>query len=473
MKSIRQYLKRRIIFGVIPILAICNLSLALIIRNLDIAEFDEALEVKAQTLATLLFYDENGPHVNVQDEYMPEFSKRESGEFYQLARLDGTILERSQNLQDERLPVFPMHLDVHKFVNTRLAGKRRIRMVQMVFTVPPQYELVATGALAGTEEAKILLGVAYSRKDLDYLLYYMYTLLTVTSLAIFALLYFWIERTLTKGIAPIARLNDQLKNIHPGTLEKRVRLPQVPEELHLTTRALNELLESLHRAFQREQRFSSDVAHELRTPVAEMRLACEIGTKWMNDSAMVQRRFSEIQESAQQMEAKVNALLALGRLERERKGMRQLEGFPLAAGVEENWRKLTHIRNPLNLRLKSSLPENLSVQTDPTKLNMILTNLLENALAYSRTDSTVSITGGTDAYNRPWLAIQNKPAHLEEEDVPHLFERFWRKDAARTDGHHAGLGLSIVQALAGLLDIQLETSLDTEDDFSIRMTFPN
>lgn len=97
-------------------------------------------------------------------------------------------------------------------------------------------------------------------------------------------------------------------------------------------------------------------------------------------------------------------------------------------------------------------------------------NLLSNAVAYSPPQSEIRCiaTGDGDTVH---LTICNPTEDLTPEDIPHLFERFWRKDPARTIGEHTGLGLSVVKALSEVLHLDVHATLDTKH-FAITMSLP-
>jgi signal transduction histidine kinase len=108
------------------------------------------------------------------------------------------------------------------------------------------------------------------------------------------------------------------------------------------------------------------------------------------------------------------------------------------------------------------------VTTDREKLNRILVNLFSNAVAYSPVGSEVRCTAC--AAGRGFvLSVSNPTDALEPDDLPRVFDRFWRKDAARAEARHAGLGLSLVAAFCKLLGIAVEARLNPGKIFEIRL----
>ncbi|MCB1055202.1 MAG: two-component sensor histidine kinase, partial [Acidobacteria bacterium] len=109
------------------------------------------------------------------------------------------------------------------------------------------------------------------------------------------------------------------------------------------------------------------------------------------------------------------------------------------------------------------------VESDRGKLELILTNLVSNAVAYSPPGAVVETRIGRSD-GEVVVAIANPAPDLEDADLPHLFERFWRKDQARTGGQHVGLGLTLVKSSADLLGLELGVELTP--DRRLRFVLP-
>jgi signal transduction histidine kinase len=120
------------------------------------------------------------------------------------------------------------------------------------------------------------------------------------------------------------------------------------------------------------------------------------------------------------------------------------------------------------LSVRFDLPETAAVRTDEAFLAAVLSNLLSNAVEYAPEGSTVrcSVSGSGD---RLQADVENDAPELVEEDLEHLFEPFWRKDAARSDGGHSGVGLAIAAAYAKLLGAELAASLVGEGRLRMRV----
>ena len=106
------------------------------------------------------------------------------------------------------------------------------------------------------------------------------------------------------------------------------------------------------------------------------------------------------------------------------------------------------------------------LETDGEKLHLILSNVLSNAVAYSQRGATIGCSFGSRS-GRIALTVSNHARDLDIDDLPDMFDRFWRKDSVRRGGHHLGLGLTIVRSLAELLGFEIETVLAGDGLFEL------
>ncbi len=326
----------------------------------------------------------------------------------------------------------------------------------------PAEEDSLRAVLASEGHVDLVLMVGRPRVDLDE------TLSTIAlGLLLFALLVplaaaLCIQWSVSRGLRPLNRLTEETDAISPRQLSYRYSTEDLPKELRPLALRLNELLSTLQAAFQRERRFTADVAHELRTPIAELRSLAEVGLDWEPADGSPHEFFQDADAIARRMQNLVNTLLALVR---SQSGMRlpALQRVDLGALVATTWQQHRAVADERGVRAELALPEQVEVTSDSTLLGSLLGNLCGNAAAYTDAGGTVEIAveGGT-------VTIANTCSSLSADDLQHLCEPFWRKDAARTDGSHCGLGLALAHAHARLLGCELELSL-AEGAFRARL----
>jgi two-component system sensor histidine kinase QseC len=249
--------------------------------------------------------------------------------------------------------------------------------------------------------------------------------------------------TVRRGLRPLLKFGAAACQPHEA-----LQLPpqQLPQELIPFAEALNDALARLQAGMERERRFSRDVAHELRTPLAEMRAAVELASR----DAAVPASLQGVTQAIDRMQRCIDSLLAVSSYESglARPELEPLDLVPMlrrAAGDDA--------------RVQARLPVEAWVQSDPALLERIVDNLMLNALEYAPADGAVHVelAGDTGAWI---LRIGNAAPDLDESDLAHLGQRFWRKSPAREAGSHGGLGLALAGTLAGVLGLRLTFQLE-------------
>ncbi len=486
MKSIRRELTNRLLGGTALLLIVASAFLSIAVHSRIVGEFDRALESKALALIALTSRELNYIEVDYSEDEMPELENEEDLAYFQVFFEDGTLIASSEDMEDELLPVDWGESNGFFFRNFKLPDNRRGRLVQIGFV--PRFdkedeslplekviddedmdELFEIPEGIDPTSARINLVVARNRERLDQLIIFLYgTLVAVDTLLLLGI-YLVTKTSIRKGLEPIDLLNSQIQKIAPEDADQRIVLENPPKELQTILNALNQLLDNIQDAFARERRFSSAVAHELRTPVAELRMSCETGQRWPDDEESVKRLFKDNHEIALHMERIVSNLLQLTRCH-NKTSIVDLEEFCVGSLVRECWKRTSDVASRKELRLDDRINPAEKVISDKAKLEIILQNIIDNAVSYSVTGSVV-VFSSTNEDGTLTLVFENETNNIEEKDLEHLFERFWRKDPARSADSHTGLGLALVKALAELLNIEARIALPVANKFQVKLTF--
>jgi len=273
---------------------------------------------------------------------------------------------------------------------------------------------------------------------------------------------------LRRELAPLDHLAEQTQHIDADSLSARFLTAGLPGELAPITTRLNDLLERLQKAFDRERQFSADLAHELRTPLAELRSLAELALKWPD--ARDADFDGHVLAIALRMELMVTRLLAIVRSEHGQFSV-SCEPVCVSALVSAVCQPLQVKAAARRLAIEVDVPAAFEIHSDPVVLRSIMTNLVENAVEYSSPGGTVRIHSDAQE-GRFNLAVTNPVEQLEAADLPNLGDRFWRKDAARSSRDHSGLGLSVVRALAAALGCNLRATLDDSAGLSMTVSGP-
>jgi signal transduction histidine kinase len=415
-------------------------------RDAAVDQFDIALFARALAISTLTAPEPDGVRVTFTDRFMRGFDDHKPSDFFEIWNDSGRPLARSESLGESDLP------------RPRSFNKDPVTWSERVPTGHSGRAIAFSFApkIPGSREVGklVYLMVVSDSTELDDDLRRL-VLIALASGAVLLGATFWlIPRTLSKGLEPLERLGERAATIDSRSLGSRFSVDDLPEELRPIAGRLNDLLMRIEQSFERERRFSADLAHELRTPLSELRALVECSLKWPETRDPNEDR--EILEISSQIEAIVSHLLALARSDGGQLPVR-LENVALDKITADRWKRIAPRATSRGLSTILNLNE-VTASADPSLLRSILDNLLENAADYSSAPGQVIVNirqeGGSAI-----LTVENTCQELTEEDVSQLFERFWRKETARSDGRHVGLGLSLARAFAEAMGWQLTASL--------------
>jgi len=478
MTSLRGRLSAYLLLGVGGLLVATGLVLSLVISHWQEGELEATLLAKARVLETLTKLRPGHVELDFTDAVMPEFQAPENPEYFELWLGDGSVLERSGSLRsgekNQDLVRDVLQTSEVRFQDLDLPDGRPGRLVQINFEprVDQQaglLEEMAPKTSSRSRRHSVNLVVAKSREDLDTRLRNFHLALVCAIPLLLGAIAVLVNISLRIGLRPLDEVTLQVQGLDARTLDARLRISSPPAELLPVIDQLNALLERLQQAFDRERRLSSNVAHELRTPIAELRSLAEVGSHWPDKREMVLQFFDDVHAISLQMEKTVSHLLALARFDSGLEIARKTQ-VHLEAVVDTAWRHQAREAAKKNIVLALDVPPSLTLRTDPDKLELMLLNLLGNAVGYSPPGSTIRCFAQAQ-HQGITLTVANPTVHLQQTDLPMLFDRFWQKDPARTGGKHTGLGLALVRAFAELLEIEIAVHLDGAGCLHFKLLF--
>ncbi|EDY17592.1 integral membrane sensor signal transduction histidine kinase [Chthoniobacter flavus Ellin428] len=468
MRSIRRQITRSLLFGFIILMGLTGSAVYLSARYWLTAEFDHTLSATARSFAMLTRFDDNKVKIDFENELMPEFDRANGSAFFQLRVAGGKTIRRSRSLHESELPERFGETDRPSFWNLTLPSGRAGRAIGIHFVPKPAEEDDENVTPVGIPAVTIV--VARDRTDLDRSLRWLGALLAGVGCIALGGVLFIVHRAVTRGLIPLADLGERSSQIGSHTLHTRFPVESMPSELAPICARLNDLLARLDRAFERERRFGADVAHELRTPLAELRSLAEVAQRWPDPNSETAGFFRDTLDIARQMESLVLALLAIARCEEGRQPIRRT-AVEMPSLIREIWGRFAPMARDKDLKIAIEVERGGILRTDPELLRIALANLFSNAVEHAPAGGTVSIAMDVDEKGVR-LTIANTVSDLQPEDVSHLFDRFWRKDSARTDGNHAGLGLSITRELTTLIGVELSAKMPSPEWVEFSLQFP-
>jgi two-component system sensor histidine kinase QseC len=467
MRTIRQQLTRKLLGAVLLILLGGLTALYFGAREAATDQFDRTIYAKGAAISTLVFQTKEGFRFEFTDRFMKGFEDYETKDFFQLWTSDGREIARSESLvKGQDLPRRTGTIEHPAEWNFTLPNGRPGRAIGYSFR--PK---ASDRSLRG-QETELLLVVASDREELEETLMELLAISGGWCLLLIGVTVWVIPRVLRSELLPLDQLGEQAARIDADSLSTRFGANDLPQELRPIAEKLNDAFARLQRSFERERRFSADLAHELRTPLAELRSMAECAIKWpeSRDPTLDQ----EVVAIARQMEQIVTNILALVRGEQGQLQAR-LERTPVAPLITQTWKRYSHRAAERNIRTQVALDDDDGL-VDPILLRSILDNLFDNAVDYAPAGGVIEIAASR-VEGKLAIIIANTAADLEPGDVPKMFDRFWRKEASRSGGLHVGLGLSLSKAYAEAMHWSLTATLEPDRRLIFRLketgtTFP-
>ena len=250
---------------------------------------------------------------------------------------------------------------------------------------------------------------------------------------------------ISRTLRPIRAIISTAEKISTGDLSERIYTQDTASELGQLAGVLNSTFSRLEAAFTRQARFTADAAHELRTPLAVMLTHTQNSLADDDLSDEHREAFGACQRAAQRMRRLTESLLTLARLESgENPAARK--SCDLAPVVHDAIELLRPLADRESVTLISEISAS-QCQGNAEQLSQVVTNLVSNAIFYNRPggEVRVSLANQTDGTR---LTVSDTGQGILETDLPHIFERFYRADRARSGAAgNVGLGLSISQAI--------------------------
>jgi two-component system OmpR family sensor kinase len=249
----------------------------------------------------------------------------------------------------------------------------------------------------------------------------------------------------TQAIRPVRVIGATAERIAAGRLSERIPVAETESELGQLAGVLNATFARLESAFTRQEQFTADASHELRTPVSVILSQTQSILAREREPAEYRAALEACQRSAQRMRRLLESLLELARLDGgESVAIR--EPVDLTRLTHESLDQVRSLGDSRAIRWRLELAP-VSGRGDPGQLGQVWLNLLTNAVQHHREGGTVTVRLERSG---PWacLKVGDDGPGVASEHLPHLFERFYQVDRARSGGKGgAGLGLAIVEAI--------------------------
>lgn len=466
-KSLRKQLIISLCLSLAVLCVLGNIAVFTYIKTLDLEEFDEELVNDLQSVATLITSKAQG--VTIQD----PFPSKRTG-YIQISSEDGDVLLRSPSLENFKLPVLNMQLGQVDIQDCPLPNGQHGRMAVLAFIPQFKEEKARPGYKPDHSGKPVHLAFAKSREDLDRILNleFLFSLLVGGILILSAA--FVVFVSVNWSFRRLGDFVDQVKSIDPKAIVQRLREDHLPTEMIPLRDQFNVLLSNLEASFNREKRFNANVAHELRTPIAELRLLNEVALQEIEGrpaSPSSRAYFEDALQLIARMERLIEVLTLLNRFE-AKETTPVIESLDLAVIIQNSWNVHAREAEEKNIVGSFNIPEQTKIDSDRAILSAILENIVSNAIAYSPSGSTLTCRVHIEEpiYQ---LEFTNPCTDLSSKDLAFLSEPFWQKDLSRTSTDHVGLGLTLVKKYCNVLSIKLDMWLEENGAFHVLLMIPN
>ena len=272
----------------------------------------------------------------------------------------------------------------------------------------------------------------------------------------------------TQAIKPVEIISATAARISGGDLSQRINVSETESELGRLAAVLNSTFARLETAFAQQKQFAADAAHELRTPVSVILTQTQLSLNRERTAEDYKQTVIACQRAAQRMRRLIESLLELARYDAGQEVLKRLP-FDLAGTVNESVDLVKTLADERGVTVSAEVSP-LEMTGDSERLGQVVMNLLTNAIQYTRPGGTVQVTLTREG-DLALLTVADTGQGIAPEDLPRVFERFYRADQSRTGSGNSGLGLSIckaiVEAHGGTLDAASEPG--TGSTFTLRL----
>lgn len=274
--------------------------------------------------------------------------------------------------------------------------------------------------------------------------------------------------TVTKrGLRPLAEMTQSLKRVGPDRLHERVPPEEWPRELQPVAVAFDDMLDRLEDSFTRLSQFSADLAHELRTPLANIRGEAEVALKRPRSPNEYQAVIESSVAECARLSGIIDNLLFLARAEAAESKV-QLCLFDGRAAIE----RITAYNEALaeERRLALSCRGEGEVYADPVLFGRAVSNLVDNAVRFTPDGGRITISLATD-HDGAAVTVEDTGCGVAAEHLPRMFDRFYRVDPSRSS-EGTGLGLALVKSIADLHDGAVSVMSEVGSGTRATLKFP-
>ena len=424
---------------------------------------DNSLTVSATVVATSATMRlGNSPLPGLNQLFEQFMNQGNLNKFYRIYDGSGNVGSRSKNISASQFPLSQgAYADALEGKNSyetfTVGGQQPIRVITM--------PILLEGKLINLVQVGTSLEAV--QETLRNLKIFLFT--AVPSVLILAALF--ARFMARRALKPISRIIDTAREIGQGQeLSKRIPVLKIKDELGQLALTFNEMMNRLENSFAQMRQFSSDASHELRTPLTVLKGQNELILSKQRKPEEYQEVISSNLEEINYMSKVLEDLFVLSKSDENQVNL-DYKPVDLRALVEEVCKHAEILAEEKNIKIIIAFLEPIEIKGDEVRLRQMVWNVLQNGIKYTQQGGELKISLQNEI-DFGLLTIQDTGIGIPEEDLPLIFNRFYRVDKARTrDEGGSGLGLSICRQIAEAHKgkIEVESKLGVGTRFKIRL----
>ena len=278
---------------------------------------------------------------------------------------------------------------------------------------------------------------------------------------------------LRRGLDPLNALAAQAAQVSATNWEAVPRVQDEPDEIKPLVRALGDMLDRLRKSFTQQREFIGNAAHELKTPVAILKSTLQTLARKPRTTDEYRAGLARALEDTERLERLLQWMLRLARAEHQGASRRDLQMVDLGETCEDAIARVQSLAEMHDVSLQLHRDGAALLRADPSDLELIWVNLLENAIRYSPEHGRIDVHAES-VDSKVQVRVVDQGSGIPEQELPHVFDRFHRVDRSRTrDTGGFGLGLALAKAFTEAYGGNIRLSSKVDQGTSVVVEFPD
>jgi two-component system, OmpR family, sensor kinase len=433
------------------VLAGFSTTLYILARSYLTHQVDERLAAALDTLDAAVDREGPGLEWDAKDRHLTLGRDRGSDQVRWLVRDDrGRRVDASDNLDDPKLADVLRIYDEAEPPSANTGDGQTWRPTWRIVQRRVDGSAAVEGDLGPNRYSTLVLTAAVTLDPMHGLLRNLAVVLGALSITVWVLAALGGRLLCRRALLPVSRMALAARGISAAALDQRLPTLATGDELADLSRAFNDLLARLQESFERQQRFTGDASHQLRTPLTAMQGQVEVALRRPRSPEEYERVLGQVRDQSGRLRQIVEMLLFLARTDAESRPP-PLERVDLPAWLRDH--ASTWADNPRIADLQMDLPADMPLWVDvhPPLLGQLVDNVWDNACKYSGPGTPIVLSAGRGP-DGVFFSLEDRGCGVSEDEMAYVFEPFFRSRHARQTGvGGVGLGLAVVQRIAAVL----------------------